>query len=116
MSYEYQHYNPPTENKNNQYVAGVFYRKYKPLAKSFYFFGEADAFYNYMKGISGTFQIGSEGERFTSNIGGLSFAPGFSYSICKRMQMELVMTNLVYVSYGVSKNEGTETGTSNISS
>ena len=100
----------------NQFGAGVFYRKYKPLAKDLYFFGEGDALYNYSKTTQNDFQIGSSGTRNSFNGGSLSFIPGISSSICKRMQMELAMPNLVSLSYGVSKNETTNTGTSAVSS
>lgn len=103
-------------NKLDQYGAGVFYRKYKPISKSFYLFGEADALYNYAKSTDGNFQIGSNGTRYTSNTGSLSFTPGISYSVCKRVQMELLMQNLVSLSYGTTKNETTSMGTSTISS
>ena len=109
-------YNSGPQYKMNQFGAGVFYRKYKPLSKDFYFFWEADALYNYSKSTQGNFQIGDNAQRQISNGGSLSFIPGISYAICKRMQIELVMQNLVSLSYGVEKNEATNTGTSTISS
>ena len=109
-------YSNGVQYKMNQFGAGVFYRKYKPLAKDLYFFGEGDALYNYSKTTQNDFQIGSSGTRNSFNGGSLSFIPGISYSICKRMQMELAMPNLVSLSYGVSKNETTNTGTSAVSS
>lgn len=114
LSYGYSH--NVSVYKTNQYGAGVFYRKYKSIAKNFYLFGEADAVYNYLKSTSGDFQVGNDATGFTSNSGILSLTPGISYSICKRMQMALVMQNLVSLSYGVSKNEATSTGTSTITS
>ncbi len=101
--------------KLNQYGAGVFYRKYKPIGKSFYFFGEADALYNYAKNTQGNFQIGGNGTIYTSNTGSLTFTPGISYSLCKRVQMELLMQNLISLSYGTFKNETTSMGASDIS-
>lgn len=101
--------------KSNQYGAGVFYRKYKSIAKDFYLFGEADAAYNYIKNTQGNLQIGNDASIYTSNGGSLSFTPGFSYSICKRMQMELSMQNLFSIGYSNAKNETTSTGTSTIS-
>lgn len=101
--------------KTDQYGAGVFYRKYKPLAKDFYFFGEADAAYNYSMNRQGNLQVGSPATKYTSNAGTLSFIPGISYLVCKRMQMELSMQNLVSLSYGVLKSEATNTATTTIS-
>ena len=109
-------YNSGPQYKSNQYSAGVFYRKYKSIAKDLYLFGEGDALYSYSKSTVGDFQIGSSATRSISNGGSLSFIPGISYSICKRMQMELVMQNLFSLSYGVTKNEATNILTSTISS
>lgn len=103
-------------NKASKYGAGVFYRKYKSVAKGFYLFGEADALYSYTKNTQGNFQIGNNGTRYISNLGSLSFTPGLSYSIFKRVQIELIMQDLVSLSYGVSKNEATNIGSSTISS
>ena len=75
--------------KSNLYSAGIFYRKYKPLAKNFYFFGEADAVYDYSRNTQGKFEIGSEGTRYTTNGARISFVPGLSYTVWKKMQMEL---------------------------
>lgn len=93
----------------DQYGAGVFYRKYKPIAKDFYLFGEADALYSYSKNKTGILQVGHDGTRFSSNLGSLSFTPGISYFICKRIQMELLMQNLFSISYAAVKNESTFT-------
>ena len=106
--------NGPT-NKLNQFSAGVFYRKYKPLTKNFYFFWEADALYNHSNNTTGTFQTGSYGTRNFSNGGTLSFIPGISYSICKRMQVELTMPNFASISYAGTKNEATSSTTNSIS-
>src|SRR5215208_6544861 len=40
---------PSLENKSRSYSAGVFLRRYLPLGKSFYLFGEAGASYYYSK-------------------------------------------------------------------
>ena len=96
--------------KANGYGAGVFYRKYKPLTKGLYFFGEADALYNYSRNTQGKFEIGSEGTRNTTNGAMLSFVPGLSYAVWKKLQMELSMPYLLTISYGRGKTETTSTG------
>lgn len=101
--------------KSNQFSAGVFYRKYKTLANNFYFFGEGDAVYSNSTATSGQFQIGSNGYKNFSNGGIISFTPGISYSVCKRMQMELLMPNLISLSYAGVKTEGTSINTTSIS-
>ena len=107
-SYTYTSSNIPVI-RVDQYGAGVFYKKYKPIAKDFYLFGEADALYSYSKNKNGNFQVGHDGTRFASNLGSLSFTPGLSYSIFKRIQMELLMQNLFSISYTAVKTETTFT-------
>jgi hypothetical protein len=94
-----------SSNKTNFYSAGIFYRKYKSLTKSFYFFGELDGVYSYSKNTQGIFQTGNNAERSTSNSGAVAFTPGISYSIFKKMQVELSMPSMVSVSYGSIKTE-----------
>ena len=91
--------------KLNQYSAGVFYRKYKPLTKGLYFFGEADVVYNYSRNKQGKFEIGSEGSRYTANGVKISLVPGLSYAVWKKLQMELSMPNLLNLSYARVKDE-----------
>jgi hypothetical protein len=100
--------------KINQYGGGVFYRKYKPLAKNFYFFGELDGVYNYSKYRQGIFQIGNNGTRSTGGAAIISFVPGISYTVWKKMQMELSMPNLISVSYSYLKDESTFIGTTSV--
>jgi hypothetical protein len=100
--------------KSNLYSAGIFYRKYKPLTKGLYFFGEVDAVYDYSKNTQGKFQIGSDASRYTTNGARISFVPGLSYAVCKKLQMELSMPNLLNLSYGRVKNETTSTNTQEI--
>ncbi|HET7116188.1 MAG TPA: hypothetical protein VFI29_06840 [Hanamia sp.] len=101
--------------KSNQFSAGVFYRKYKPLAKNLYFFGEGDVLFTHAQNTSGHFQTGYDAQRYLSNGGTLSFIPGISYSICKRMQVELSMPNIASISYAGTKNETTSSVTNSIS-
>jgi len=113
--FSYGYTNLGSYNKTNSYSAGIFYRKYKSLAKSFYFFGELDGVYNYSKNTQGIFEIGNMAQRYTSNGGSVSLTPGISYSVCKKMQIELSMLNLFSISYGGIKTETISPGTSTIS-
>ena len=113
LSYDYSKNTSVT--KSNQFGAGVFYRKYKTLAKNFYFFGEGDAVYSNYTATSGQFQIGSNGYKNFSNGGIISFTPGISYSVCKRLQMELLMPDLISLSYAGVKTESTSIGTTSVS-
>jgi hypothetical protein len=94
-------------SKSNQYSAGVFYRKYKRLLKDFYFFGEVDAAYFHTENTQGYFQNGNYGSRSISNGGSVSFIPGISYAVCKRMQLELLMPNIIGISYSHVKTDYT---------
>jgi hypothetical protein len=100
--------------KYDAYSAGIFYRKYKLLTKGLYFFGEVDAVYDYSRNTQGKFQIGSDASRYTTNGAIISFVPGLSYGVCKKLQMELSMPNLLNLSYGRVKNETTSTNTQEI--
>lgn len=113
FSYGFSNLGP--SNKTNLYGAGIFYRKYKSLAKGFYFFGELDAAYNYSKSTQGIFVIGNDAERYTSSGGSISFTPGFSYSIFKNLQIELSMPGFVSISYGSLKTESLTTSSTSIS-
>ncbi|HEY5407336.1 MAG TPA: hypothetical protein VIJ92_09615 [Ginsengibacter sp.] len=83
----------------NQINAGVFYRMYKRIFKDFYFFGEADLLYSHIKNDQGYPQNGSNSSTTNSNGGILTFFPGVSYALCKRMQVELLVPNLLSASY-----------------
>jgi hypothetical protein len=77
------------------------------ITKGLYFFGEVDAVYDYSRNTQGKFQIGNDGSRYTTNGARISFVPGLSYSVCKKLQMELSMPNLLSLSYNSVKNEST---------
>jgi hypothetical protein len=84
------------------YSAGVFYRKYKPLGKNFYFLQEVDAVYQHSRGYN-YFYNGNETLSSKSNGGMISYIPGISYSVTKRMQIELTMPNLANISFANHK-------------
>ena len=79
-----------------------------------YFFGEADALYDYSTNTQGKFEIGSEATRYTTNGARISLVPGLSYAVWKKLQMELSMPNLVYLSYARVKDERTFTNSQQI--
>ena len=86
-------------NKNNQYGVGIFYRKYKKLLKDFYFFGEVDGEYTHSENSQQNLQNGNDNIKTISDGGRISFVPGLSYQLCKMMQIELTMQNIVSASY-----------------
>lgn len=76
----------------------MFYRKYKRLVKDFNFFGEADATYFFGKGIQESSNTGSPSKTI-DNGGSIAFIPGLSYSLCKRLQMEVSMPYILSIEY-----------------
>ena len=104
-SYSYNNYyvNSPQETKSNSYSAGIFYRKYKSLVKDLYFFGEVNTSYFHSWSEQGLNLPANYGERTISNGVSANFIPGISYTVCKRMQIELLMQNIIGISYSHSK-------------
>lgn len=93
-------------SKSVQYTLGVFYRRYKKLANRFYFFGEVDAVYVYSKNTSSYNQTKL---KTVSNGGSIAFVPGISYAVCKNMHLELLMPNILSVSYaGIKTNSNSD--------
>jgi type V secretory pathway adhesin AidA len=84
--------------KTRLYYAGFFYRKYKPILNKFYFFGEVNASYSYSKYIL-EYYNNNQGLKSKSSGVNLSFIPGISYNVWKRMQMELTLPSLANISY-----------------
>ena len=108
LSYTYSNQHPKnfpdsSFSEYNEYRVGLFYRKYKKLLKELYLFGEVDASYNYSQNTQGTLQDGSDMMKIISNGGAVSFVPGISYGICKRLQLELSMPSIISLSYQSSK-------------
>jgi hypothetical protein len=90
--------------KTNLYNAGIFYRKYKTLAKDFYLFGEAGASYSGSKNTQT--DLSGNKVHITNTTGGqISLAPGISYQLLKKFQVEITFPNIAGVSYTVSKSD-----------
>lgn len=85
--------------KNSYSSAGIFYRKYQTLARNFYFFGEGDLSYTYSKNKQVGYQAPDVITNTVSNGGVLSLTPGISYTVWKKLQMELLMPNIFSISY-----------------
>ncbi len=85
------------------YNAGLFYRKYKNLGTNFYFFGEAGA------GYYGTRQTINDnaGNDTENNVSGfqLSITPGIAYQVCNKLQLEVLIPNMVTAQYAVAKHK-----------
>ena len=85
---------------SNIYSAGIFYRKYKQLSKSFYFFGQVDAY-----GFFGN-DDNTQSTFFNKNKrsgGSISLSPGIAYQLCKKIQMEASIPSIFNISYATTK-------------
>lgn len=86
-------------NKTTGYSVGIFFRKYKSLGSNFYFFGELDCLYAYSKNVQQYYNNVSQNLNSKSNGVTISFIPGISYTVWKRMQVELSMPNIANLGY-----------------
>jgi hypothetical protein len=102
-------YNGSSENqpKYHDYSGGFFLRRYVPLGKSFYLFGEVGAVYTqskmnqYFEYSPGMFGKTTQVDRSI----GFSVYPGITYTVNKNIHLELGMNNLVAMSFTESKAE-----------
>lgn len=93
-------------SETRNYGAGFFLRKYKHLGKGFYLFGEGelgfDRFREKQRVVNN--QI-PDVVISRTNAFRLGLAPGISYALTKRLQLELMFTDLLSVSYSTTKRE-----------
>ena len=99
-------------SESNNHNAGVFYRRYLPLGKAFYLFGEAGFGYHSGKTENKTPATSSENLQQQTNIG-LSLFPGVTYAVSKKFHLEASINNLFSLYYHKSKNEQTTFGDTN---
>ncbi|MDE3236727.1 MAG: hypothetical protein KGO81_12285 [Bacteroidota bacterium] len=84
--------------KTNQYSFGLFYRRYKSLAKDFYFFTELGAAYISSKQTYND-SVGVTYETSTLTGGQFFLTPGLSYKIFKKLQLEIIIPNIIMIQY-----------------
>jgi hypothetical protein len=95
--YEYEISN----SENDYYNAAVYYRRYVPVGKRFYLFGQAGAGYGVMEQEE-TSVIARATMR--QNILSLDLSPGITYALTKRFLLETGIGNIVGVSYRWDKS------------
>ncbi|MEP6615261.1 MAG: hypothetical protein ABJA57_01720 [Ginsengibacter sp.] len=108
LSYGYSKFNffnTSDSIKSSQFGAGIFYRKYKKLIKDFYFFGELNAGYEHSNYMQTYLQNNVQGFKTVTDGAFLSFIPGISYGICNRMQIEILIPNIINVAYSHYKTD-----------
>ncbi len=88
----------------NHYSAGLFYRQYKKLAKDFYFYAEAGAGYI---GSNQTLldNTGNNKVKYTQAGGQLYVTPGIAYAIFKKMQLEILIPQIISLQYANYKTK-----------
>lgn len=98
------------ENNNNSqetkgFGAGFFIRKYQPLGKGFYLFGQGrfGVGQTNTKSIAGNFPSIESNSKQT-NVG-LTVNPGVSYAINNKLQLELGLNELFYLQYSQGSTE-----------
>jgi hypothetical protein len=85
------------DQKNNTYGGGFYLRKYLPLGKGFYLFGEGDALYSYSNSVNSP--DGNSRTITKNSSAGIYFYPGVSYTVSKHFQLEIGLNNLVSINY-----------------
>lgn len=91
-----------SEQSVRNFSADLFARKYLPLGKGFYLFGEGNVGYfrNKLESVS----TGSTGSSSIITTGGaISAYPGVSYAVSRRLQLEAALNNLLNISYSSTR-------------
>ena len=88
--------------KTDRYSGGIFVRKYKKLAKDFYFFGDIGAGYFGSKQTDVEIATNITTRRCVNGID-LDITPGISYRIYKKLQVELLVPGVVNLQYSADK-------------
>jgi hypothetical protein len=97
----------------SNYGAGIFIRKYRPLGRGFYLFGESNLRFDYSS-TREYFSVNQIVEEYKTRNHTISLClnPGFSYEITKRLQLELVFQDLISANYTRSNRKGEGNATS----
>lgn len=93
----------PEYTTYTSYGAGIFTRRYVPLGKEFYVFGQAGLDYNHSE--QNYPYYASQVENHTNSWGiSLNASPGIAYGISKRIQLELGLPNMLHIGYSKGEN------------
>jgi len=93
-----------TKNTTKYYGGGIFIRRYIPVVTRLYLIGEATAYYNSGKETSTEVNNTVRNKVTTKSWNtDLSFTPGISYGLTKKVQLETGFNSLFSAGYGKSK-------------
>jgi hypothetical protein len=101
----YGHAETRYENGRGEWIqrnagGGLFLRKYAPLGKGFYLFGQGRVGASFTNHQYEGANANDDGKGFGID---LSIFPGIAYSVNKKLQLELGLPNVFNVSYGNTK-------------
>jgi hypothetical protein len=97
------------EVKNLAVGGGVFLRKYAPLGKGFYLFGQGRVGANLTKNDYTNDLTGPDGKGFNIQAG---IYPGIAYSVNPKLQLEVGLPDVLNISYNQTKYDATPNRTS----
>jgi hypothetical protein len=97
----------PSDAVTNNYGAGIFLRKYLPVGKNFYLFGQGNADFNYYKYELKDLLLGRLNEHYAL---GIRLFPGLSYALTKKFHLELGLYDFLQLNYSVDKSQTTSPG------
>ena len=106
----YGYHNPINQNLNF-YNGGIFYRKYLPIVKSLYLFGEG----NFNLGYARVYSISSNPQSKTidNNYSAtISLMPGLSFAVNSKLQLEIAFPNIARLYYFHHVYQNTTSGVS----
>lgn len=95
-----------SQSENKSYGATIFLRKYVPLGKGFYLFGETGLNYqssSYTYTYKDPSSPPQESRSKNQNIN-INLYPGLSYAVSKRFQLEIGLPQLANLGYSKSTN------------
>lgn len=98
--------NDASSSDDRNYGAAIFLRRYKPLGKGFYLFGQADLGFEQNRHQQSIITNQNYDIHINkSHTFRLSLNPGISYALTNRFQLELMFIDLLSASYSRFKKE-----------
>ena len=96
-----ENFEPYVNYTSRNYGAGLFIRRFYPIASHFYFFNQADLGYQYTKSEN---EFSAPYYNFSKSKGiSLGIQPGLSYNVTKAFYLEMGFNNLLQISYVVAE-------------